>query len=243
VNTPEVAPTSRIRLLIADDQLLVRLGLRMVLEAQPDFLVVGEAENGRSALRQAAETNPDVILMDVRMPGMDGIEATRAILGELPACRVIVLTTFDLDDYAFEALRAGASGFLLKDARPEELAASIRSVAAGDAAISPRVSRRMLELFGSQLPTERASAVPDPASAALTPREQEILIGIADGLTNGELAQRFFLTESTIKTHVGRVFVKLQLRDRIQAVIYVYEHPEVRVRPAGRGPHPGLVAG
>ena len=222
--------TSPITVLLVDVQALVRTGLQMVLDAQPEIDVVGTAGNGADAVRLTADLHPDVILMDVQMPGMDGLEATRQIVATYPACRIIILTTFDLDEYAFAALRAGASGFLLKDTRPAELVQAIHAVATGDASISPRITRRMLELFGAQLPgvqhPEQAS-LPELADT-LTPREREILVGIGDGLTNGELAARFFLTESTIKTHVGRVFLKLGLRDRVQAVIYLYENPSLR---------------
>ena len=213
------------RVAIADDQSLVRMGFRMVLEAQPDIEVVGEAADGREAVELARQARPDVVLMDVRMPGTDGIAATAAITSELPEARVLVLTTFDLDEYAFGGLRAGASGFLLKDARPEELLAAIRAVAGGDAAVSPRVTRRMIELFGAQLPGEQGAT---DAAAALTPREREILVAIGRGLSNTEIAAELFLTESTVKTHVGRVLAKLGLRDRVHAVIFAYEHGLVR---------------
>ena len=213
-----------VRILLVDDQALVRLGFRMVLEAEPDLHVVGEAADGAEAVRLAVETRPDVILMDVRMPALDGIEATRRIVAANPAARIIILTTFDLDEYAFGGLRAGASGFLLKDARPSELTSAIRSVASGDAAVSGRVTRAMLELFADRLPASGgAPAGVDPA-AALTPREREILLAMADGLTNGEIGAKFFLTESTVKTHVGRVLAKLQLRDRVHAVIFAYDN-------------------
>jgi len=214
-------PYEPIRVLLVDDQSLVRMGFRMVLEAEADLRVVGEASDGREAIARAAELEPDVVLMDVRMPGVDGITATREIIAARPDSRVIVLTTFDLDEYAFGGLRAGASGFLLKDARPAELLGAIRSVAAGDAVVSPRVTKRMLELFGTALP---ATTNTRDATEPLTPREREILLAIAEGLSNGEIAQRFFLTESTVKTHVGRVLFKLGLRDRIHAVIFAYEN-------------------
>jgi DNA-binding NarL/FixJ family response regulator len=224
MTAPRTEPDRPLRILLVDDQALVRLGFRMVLEAEADLHVVGEAANGVEALRLAVETRPDVILMDVRMPHLDGIEATRRIVAANPAARIIILTTFDLDEYAFGGLRAGASGFLLKDARPSELTAAIRAVATGDAAVSGRVTRAMLELFADRLPD--SGAVPtgvDPA-AALTPREREILLAMADGLTNGEIGAKFFLTESTVKTHVGRVLSKLQLRDRVHAVIFAYDN-------------------
>ena len=210
-----------IRVAIADDQELVRMGFRMVLEAQPDVELVGEASDGAAAVALAQRVRPDVMLMDVRMPGTDGIAATAAITESVPETRVLVLTTFDLDEYAFGGLRAGASGFLLKDAKPDDLLAAIRSIAAGDAAISPRVTRRMLELFGGSLPGD---GVQTDAVAPLTPREREILIAIGAGLSNTEIASSLFLTESTVKTHVGRVLAKLGLRDRVHAVIFAYEH-------------------
>lgn len=224
MTAPRTESDRPLRILLVDDQALVRLGFRMVLEAEADLHVVGEAADGVEALRLAVETRPDVILMDVRMPNLDGIEATRRIVAANPAARIIILTTFDLDEYAFGGLRAGASGFLLKDARPSELTAAIRAVATGDAAVSGRVTRAMLELFADRLPD--SGAVPtgvDPA-AALTPREREILLAMADGLTNGEIGAKFFLTESTVKTHVGRVLSKLQLRDRVHAVIFAYDN-------------------
>ena len=218
-----------IRILLVDDQQLVRLGFRMVLEAEPGLAVVGEAADGAEAVRLAADLRPDVVLMDVRMPVLDGIEATRRIVDADPGARIIVLTTFDLDEYAFGGLRAGASGFLLKDARPDELIAAVRAVSAGDAAVSARVTRAMLELFADRLPTGTlgipgsGASAPD-AAAALTPREREILLAMGEGLSNGEIGARFYLTESTVKTHVGRVLSKLQLRDRVHAVIFAYEH-------------------
>ena len=218
-----------IRILLVDDQQLVRLGFRMVLEAEPGLAVVGEAADGAEAVRLAAQLRPDVVLMDVRMPVLDGIEATRRIVDADPGARIIVLTTFDLDEYAFGGLRAGASGFLLKDARPDELIAAVRAVSAGDAAVSARVTRAMLELFADRLPTGTlgipgsGTSAPD-AAAALTPREREILVAMGDGLSNGEIGARFYLSESTVKTHVGRVLSKLHLRDRVHAVIFAYEH-------------------
>lgn len=218
-----------IRILLVDDQQLVRLGFRMVLEAAPGLAVVGEAADGAEAVRLAADLRPDVVLMDVRMPVLDGIEATRRIVDADPGARIIVLTTFDLDEYAFGGLRAGASGFLLKDARPDELIAAVRAVSAGDAAVSARVTRAMLELFADRLPTgalgtARSGVAAPDAAAALTPREREILLAMGEGLSNGEIGARFYLTESTVKTHVGRVLSKLQLRDRVHAVIFAYEH-------------------
>jgi len=215
-------PTTDIRLLLVDDQALVRMGFRMLLEAEPGIRVVGEASNGTDAVRIAAELRPDVVLMDVRMPGLDGINTTRALLERSPGSRVIILTTFDLDEYAFGGLRAGASGFLVKDTRPEELLAAVRTVAGGEAVISGRVTRRMLELFGDRLPATDAPG--ENTLATLTPREREILTAIGEGLSNGEIAERFVVAESTVKTHVGRVLQKLDLRDRVQAVIFAYEY-------------------
>jgi DNA-binding NarL/FixJ family response regulator len=208
-----------IRVLIVDDQNLVRMGFRMLLDAEPGVHVVGEAADGAEGVRLAARERPDVVLMDVRMPGLDGIAATAEVLRVSPGSRVIVLTTFDLDEYAFAGLRAGASGFLLKDTRPAELLSAVRAVAAGDAAVSPRVTQRMLELFGSRMPEPSDSAI-----ETLTPREREILLAIGEGLTNSEIGARFVLSESTVKTHVGRVLLKLGLRDRVQAVIFAFEH-------------------
>ena len=203
----------------------MRTGFRMVLEAEPDFAVVGEAGDGAAAIELARSTAIDVMLMDVRMPGVDGIAATAAVTAAERAPRVIVLTTFDLDEYAFAAIRAGASGFLLKDARPQELAAAIRTVHSGDATLSPRVTRRMIELFAGDLPAMPGAA--RPASTlldSLTPREREILVAVAAGLNNAELAARFHLSESTVKTHVGRILQKLDARDRVHLVILAYEH-------------------
>ncbi|MCS5722287.1 response regulator transcription factor [Herbiconiux sp. CPCC 203407] len=226
---PAPAAAPRIRLLLVDDQQLIRLGMRMVLEADPGFEVVGEAGDGHEALAAVARLRPDVVLMDVRMPGMDGIEATRRVVEAHPESRIIILTTFDLDEYAFAGLNAGASGFLLKDAQPAELAAAIRAVASGDAAVSPRVTRKLLELFGPQLPSGApggaaadTAPAPDQRFASLTERERDVLVAMAEGLTNTEIAARFYLSESTVKTHVGRVLLKLELRDRVQAVIYAY---------------------
>jgi len=218
--------TRPIRILLVDDQQLIRLGFGLVLGAEDDLDVVGEAANGAEAIDLAASLRPDVILMDVRMPGLDGIEATRRIVAALPSSRIIILTTFDLDEYAFGALRAGASGFLLKDALPSELIAAIRAVHAGDAAVSTRVTKRMLELFASALPASELDPAVGSAVelAELTPREHDILVAMAEGLSNAEIAAHFVLSESTVKTHVGRVLMKLQLRDRVQAVIFAYKH-------------------
>jgi DNA-binding NarL/FixJ family response regulator len=214
-----------ITVLIVDDQPLQRFGFRMLLESVPDTQVAGEAARGSDAVRQAAELRPDVVLMDVRMPGMDGIEATRRIVAAGGRSRVLVLTTFDLDEYAHAALRAGASGFLLKDARPEELLGGIRAVAAGDAIIAPALTRRLLDAYVHHLPTHPQSQEPhnSPRLSALTEREREILVAVGRGWTNAEIAERLTLSESTVKTHVGRVLAKVGARDRIQAVILAYD--------------------
>jgi DNA-binding NarL/FixJ family response regulator len=212
--------------LLVDDQALLRLGFRLVLEAEPDFDVVGEASDGRTAIEQVKALHPEVVLMDVRMPGMNGIEATERIAAEYAQTRVLILTTFDLDEYAFAALRAGASGFLLKDAKPAELAAAIRSVASGDAVVSPRVTRRMLEMFACRLPTAEVRPDPtdlDPRLAELTTREREVLEAVAEGMSNAEIAGRMVVSEATVKTHVGRILAKLGVRDRVQAVVLAYE--------------------
>ncbi|WP_199424870.1 response regulator [Actinotalea solisilvae] len=218
------------RILLVDDQALLRMGFRLVLEAEDDLEVVGEAGDGRAAVDQVAALRPDVVLMDVRMPNVNGIEATERIAAAHPETRVLILTTFDLDEYAFAALRAGASGFLLKDARPAELVAAVRTVASGDAVVSPRVTRRMLELFSGQLPApgDPEPDGTDPRLAELTPRELEVLRCVADGQSNAEVAERLFLSEATVKTHVGRVLAKLGVRDRVQAVVLAYETGLVR---------------
>ncbi|MGL3151622.1 response regulator [Microbacterium sp. A82] len=208
-----------IRVLLVDDQELIRVGFRLVLEAEGDIEVVGDAADGDAAIALVRELRPDVVLMDVRMPGTDGIAATQAITRELPECRVLVLTTFDLDEYAFGAISAGAGGFLLKDAQRHELISAVRAVHRGDAVLSPRVTRRFLEHLGPQL---RAPANGEDPTAALTERERDVFIAIGEGLTNVEIAQRLFLSESTVKTHVGRVLMKLPVRDRIQAVILAH---------------------
>ncbi|MFD3477419.1 response regulator [Streptomyces sp. NPDC058695] len=210
--------------LVVDDQPLQRYGLRMLLDSVPETEVVGEAAHGADAVRKAAEIRPDVVLMDVRMPGMDGIEATRRIVATGDRSRVLVMTTFDLDEYVYAALRAGASGFLLKDARPEELLAGIRAVAVGDAVIAPALTRRLLYEFAQLVPAGTNGSAEDSKLSSLTDREREILVAIGKGWTNGEIATRFVLSESTVKTHVGRVLSKIGARDRIQAVIFAYDH-------------------
>jgi DNA-binding NarL/FixJ family response regulator len=207
--------------LIVDDQPLQRMGFRMVLESEPGISVAGEAENGIAAVRRTAELSPDVVLMDIRMPGMDGIEATRRITESGGRSRVLVLTTFDLDEYVYAALRAGASGFLLKDARPDELLSGIRAVSFGDAVVAPALTRRLLHAFTKAVPGRQAAD--DPRLQTLTERELEVLRAVATGLTNGEIAQELHLSESTVKTHVGRAFAKIGARDRVQAVIIAYD--------------------
>jgi len=213
--------TDPIRVLLVDDQDLIRVGFRLVLEAEPDMIVVGEAGDGDAAIGRARELRPDVVLMDIRMPGLDGIAATEAIVSSMPDTRVLVLTTFDLDEYAFGAIRAGASGFLLKDAQRHEMTSAVRAVHRGDAALSPRITRRLLEHLGPRLPA--AEDASDPA-AVLTERERDVFRTIARGLTNAEIAQELHLSESTVKTHVGRVLMKLEARDRIHAVILAHQY-------------------
>jgi DNA-binding NarL/FixJ family response regulator len=214
-----VTATTPIRVLIADDQSLVRAGFRMILEAQPDIEVVAEAGDGADAVASARRLAPDVVLMDIRMPRMDGLEATRLLAGG-PA-RVLMLTTFDLDDYVYEALRAGASGFLLKDVPREELVHAVRLVAAGEALLAPSLTRRLIEEF-LRLRARPAASRPE-ALGALTQRERETLELLARGLSNAEIAQALVVSEHTVKTHVGNVLLKLGLRDRVQAVILAYE--------------------
>ena len=220
-SSPEDAP---IRLFLVDDQELVRAGFRMVLDAQDDMTVVGEAGDGAAALAAISQARPDRVLMDIRMPRMDGVEATRQLsaAGELP--KVLVLTTFDLDDYAFAALKAGASGFLLKDAGPAELLTAIRAVHGGDAVVAPSTTRRMLDHVIPHLPSGAGGA--DAAEARLGPltdREREVMVAVARGLSNTEIAAELFLAEATVKTHIGRILHKLGLRDRVHMVITAYE--------------------
>jgi DNA-binding NarL/FixJ family response regulator len=201
------------------------MGFRLILEGESDLVVAGEASTGAEAVRLAAEIMPDVVLMDVRMPDGDGIDATRQIIRSGSCSRIIILTTFDLDEYAFSGLQAGASAFLLKDVAPEELVHAVRVVASGDAVVAPRVTQRLLETYVRSLPPAQvATRVPDRRLAELTPREREVLEAVAEGLSNAELASRFFLSEATIKTHVRRILTKLELRDRVQAVVYAYEN-------------------
>ena len=213
-----------IRVLLVDDQALVRTGFRMILEEIDDMEVVGEAADGAEAIVQARATTPDVVLMDVRMPGTDGVEATRAIraqVSEEPSPKVIILTTYDLDEYVYAGLRAGASGFLLKDALAEELLAAIRTVVSGEAVLAASAIKRIVERFIDNLP--RNAVVPSDSLSALTPREREILALVAQGLSNSEIAQRLYIGEGTVKTHVAHLLAKLNLRDRVQAVILAYE--------------------
>jgi DNA-binding NarL/FixJ family response regulator len=219
-----------ITVLIVDDQPLQRLGFRMLLESSPQTTVVGEAEHGADAVRRAADLHPDVVLMDIRMPGMDGIEATRRIVGSGARSRVLVLTTFDLDEYAYSALRAGASGFLLKDALPEELLAGIRAVAAGDAVVAPAMTRRLLDAFTDRLPAGSEDSPARTVISQLSQREREVLIDVATGMTNSEIAEHLVLSESTVKTHVGRILAKTGARDRVHAVIMAYDAGLVRPR-------------
>ncbi|MDN5715737.1 MAG: response regulator transcription factor [Janibacter sp.] len=224
-----------IRLVLVDDQALVRAGFRMVLDAQTDMSVVGEAGDGVAALDLLAITPADVVLMDIRMPRMDGVAATQQLCSRADAPRVIVLTTFDLDEYAHAALRAGASGFMLKDAGPDELLAAIRAVHGGDSVIAPSTTRRLIEHFSDQLasPPSPSGRTPadDPRLADLTAREVEVLTAVAHGLTNAEIAAELFLAEATVKTHIGRILSKAQLRDRVQMVLLAYESGLVDVRP------------
>jgi DNA-binding NarL/FixJ family response regulator len=210
------------RILLVDDQELLRMGFRMVLEAQDGLEVVGEAGDGAEAVALTRQLEPDVVLMDVRMPGMDGVQATRALVDGGSRSHIIILTTFDLDEYAHAALRAGASGFLLKDAPTADLLSAIRAVASGDAVVAPSTTRRLLATIAHQLPVADAGAAL-PELSSLTPREREVLIAVARGLSNAEIAEELVLSEATVKTHVGRILAKLALRDRVQIVIYAYD--------------------
>ncbi|MBF4567291.1 response regulator transcription factor [Plantibacter sp. VKM Ac-2880] len=211
-----------VRVLLVDDQELVRYGFRLLLDARPGIVVVGEADDGERAIGATARLQPDVILMDIRMPGVGGIEATRHITRAFPTARILVLTTYDLDEYAFDALKAGAAGFLLKNTRPDELVAAIRAVHAGDAVVSPRITAKLIEAAAPHLGV-RQNASTEEALSELTAREREVLILIGQGETNTEIAARLFLSESTVKAHVGRVLAKLDLRNRVEAVIRAYE--------------------
>ena len=219
-----------IRVLVVDDHPVVRSGLVGLLGGESDIEVVGEASDGLEAVLAARQTEPDVILMDVRMPNVDGLEATRRLLdGAEDGPRILILTTFDLDEYAFAALRAGASGFILKDAPVDELARAIRHVASGDAVVSPRITRRLLDVYAAHLPADDGGdPVPTPALDLLTPREREVLVELAGGLSNAEIAERLVVSEATVKTHVGSILAKLGLRSRVQAVIFAFEIGLVR---------------
>jgi DNA-binding NarL/FixJ family response regulator len=211
-----------VRVVLADDEQLLRVGFRMILDAHQDFAVVAEAGNGHEAVAAAAAQQPDVVVMDVRMPELDGIAATEAIVKQNPAVRVLILTTFELDEYAFAGLRAGASGFLLKNAPPDTLVAAIRTVAAGDAVVAPRVTRRLLDTFAARMPTSTQAARAQRLGL-LTDREREVLQALALGQSNHEIAQSLVLSEATVKSHISRILAKLDLRDRVQAVIFAYE--------------------
>jgi DNA-binding NarL/FixJ family response regulator len=213
-----------ITVLLVDDQALLRKGFRMILEEEPEISVVGEASNAQDAVGLASRLRPDVVLMDVRMPGTDGIEATLQIVRSGSSSRILILTTFDLDEYAFAGLRAGASGFILKDVPPPELVAAIRAVASGDAVISPRVTRRLLDTVAHQLPGGTPDHGDDPGRLdELTQRELEVLAAVAEGLSNAEIADQLFISEATVKTHVRRILNKLDLRDRVQATVFAFQ--------------------
>jgi DNA-binding NarL/FixJ family response regulator len=218
----EAGSDGAISVLLVDDQPLLRMGFRLILEGEPDLHIVGEASDGAEAVAQVARLRPDVVLMDVRMPVLDGIEATRAITASGACARIIILTTFDLDEYAFAGLQAGASAFLLKDVAPAELVNAVRLVASGDAVVAPRITQRLLENFVRSRPAS-APAPRDPLLEELTRRELQVLQAIAEGLSNAEIARKFFLSEATVKTHVRRILTKLHLRDRVQVVVYAYE--------------------
>jgi DNA-binding NarL/FixJ family response regulator len=220
-----------IRIVLVDDQELVRTGFRMVLDAQPDMTVVGEAADGLAAVEFARAHTADVMVMDARMPRLDGVAATRRIRQASDRPRILMLTTFDLDEYAFAALKAGASGFLLKDVPPEELLFAIRAVHCGDAVVAPSTTRRLLDRFAPMLPADNAPAPSELKD--LTEREREVLVLVAEGLSNAELAKRLFVSEATVKTHMGRILAKLGLRDRVQAVVYAYENGLVRIGRQG----------
>jgi DNA-binding NarL/FixJ family response regulator len=214
-----------IRVLIVDDQPLLRAGFRMILESEPDLEVVGEAADGEEAVSSARRLRPDVVLMDIRMPRLDGVEATRRLAGPRAddPIKVLMLTTFDLDEYVVEAIRAGASGFLLKDVPPEDLIEAIRVIADGKALLAPSVTRRLLDRFAQRLPATGEQPEPE-AVRSLTERESQILALVARGLSNAEIAENLVIGETTVKTHVSRLLMKLGLRDRVQAVVFAYEH-------------------
>ncbi|MFD5895692.1 MULTISPECIES: response regulator [unclassified Streptomyces] len=217
-----------IRVMLVDDQVLLRTGFRMVLAAQPDMEVVAEAGDGAEAIENLRGTAVDVVLMDVRMPRLDGVEATRRICAEPDPPKVLILTTFDLDEYAFSGLKAGASGFMLKDVPPSELLTAIRAVHSGDAVVAPSTTRRLLDRFSAMLPSGKENGAATGALERLTGREREVMLLVAQGLSNGEIAARLVLSEATVKTHVGRILTKLGLRDRVQVVVLAYESGLVR---------------
>jgi DNA-binding NarL/FixJ family response regulator len=214
----------RTTVLLADDQELMRMAFRMVIDTQPDMSIVGEAPNGREAVAAAQRLAPDVVLMDVRMPEMDGVQATRLIVESDSRARIIILTTFDLDEYVYAALRAGASGFLLKDTPPADLLSAIRAVASGDAVVAPSVTRRLLSTYAHRLPVPgRADHGQQERLELLTAREHEVLLQVAASLSNAEIAEHLVLSEATVKSHIGRILAKLELRDRVQIVVFAYE--------------------
>jgi len=218
-----------ISVLLADDQDLVREGLRMIIDADPELAVIGEASNGVEAITRTRELDPDVVLMDIRMPDLDGIEATRRIVAAQAHARILVLTTFDLDEYVYRAMTAGATGFLLKDASREQLTSAIRTAASGEAMLAPAITRRLIEEFCKRPPMD----VHPPALTQLSRRERDVLLLVARGMSNAEIAQELFLGETTVKSHLARIFTKLGLRDRVQAVVFAYETGLVRPNDAG----------
>jgi DNA-binding NarL/FixJ family response regulator len=220
-----------INVLLADDQDLVREGLRMIIDADPELAVVGEASNGVEAITRTRELDPDVVLMDIRMPDLDGIEATRQLVATQARARILVLTTFDLDEYVYRAMSAGATGFLLKDASREQLTSAIRTAASGEAMLAPAVTRRLIEEFCRRPPVD----VRPPALSQLSQRERDVLLLVARGMSNSEIAQELFLGETTVKSHLARIFTKLGLRDRVQAVVFAYETGLVRANDPGTG--------
>jgi DNA-binding NarL/FixJ family response regulator len=221
-----------INVLLADDQDLVREGLRMLIDADPDLAVVGEARNGVEAITRTRELDPDVVLMDIRMPDLDGIEATRRLVAAQVRARIVVLTTFDLDEYVYRAMSAGATGFLLKDASREQLTSAVRTATSGDAMLAPAVTRRLIEEFCRRPPL---NVDPPSVVSQLSQRERDVLLLVAQGMSNGEIAANLFIGETTVKSHLARVFTKLKLRDRVQAVVFAYEAG--LVRPSGPKPH------
>jgi DNA-binding NarL/FixJ family response regulator len=221
-----------ITVLLADDHALIRKGFRLILDAEPDIEVAGEASDGTAAVAMASALRPDVVLMDVRMPGRDGIEATRDIVAAGLPSKVLILTTFDLDDYVYAGLRAGASGFLLKDTQPDDLVAAIRTIASGDAVLAPSATKRLIREFTSHQPRQPGGPRADRIRGALTSRELDVFCHIATGMSNGEIASALHLSEGTVKVHVGRILAKLGLRDRVQAVVLAYE--SALITPAGR---------